>query len=744
MKCFLNLILLFLLLIPPGFAQDYRYQNNPYSRNQARDIDAGSYRRQIGRDQISIPSGYAPSTIQRDPSYSTNRLHDPIYQGPFRLLGSAQVDRQLMKVADAARDASFILGQLAETMSSCLSFGPEQEQRLQEDYSVLDSNPSGQAVSTKFRQAESLIRQAKAEFEAYGQNRYKPHDANDPHIKAGGKLLEQAQEILNGTSSITRKLWDAAVGAAGAAQQLASLIQQLTPPGQQSGQMPPLAPPIYRVVQGNVIPPGNTKSNTGTNQFNPSPGTTNSGNNSPPSNTIPDQSDSPGTFSKPIDTSPNRPMVDNQLKAFAESLRKRAVEGVTEPAQRDKVAKDLSDKFEGIGEGLNEAKEEVKQGATSAFNAAVQQTEAFKSDPVGTLKATAEAAEAFGATFANATESALNAAAQDSGAFNKLLTAAATKAVEASENYSSLSQKEQGKVLGKILFWSANPTGSTQAGQLTAKAFTRAGKVIKPHVGQLSSELKMIAAAGKQKLASGKAKLAQLASNIGNSQRPALATLGPPISRGPPGGSAIDDLYNLMVKGEGTESGGLQGAGRSGNVTSSSIKAGTKIGSVVADDLPINEGWLLDGQKLSEGIKWPARWRKPRSGDFLTSKGKLYFRPNEEARKAFNLKEDVLIPMEKGVPDMKSISHDGINYEFKGHLPGNQRLDIDRFQADLAKKNWKGLNTKSAVKAEFQKENITAHHFGKAPNGNHIFQLVDRERHTAFGHTGYAAKLRTP
>ena len=181
MKCFLNLILLFLLLIPPGFAQDYRYQNNPYSRNQARDIDAGSYRRQIGRDQISIPSGYAPSTIQRDPSYSTNRLHDPIYQGPFRLLGSAQVDRQLMKVADAARDASFILGQLAETMSSCLSFGPEQEQRLQEDYSVLDSNPSGQAVSTKFRQAESLIRQAKAEFEK-SRLLFTPHFDNLPSV----------------------------------------------------------------------------------------------------------------------------------------------------------------------------------------------------------------------------------------------------------------------------------------------------------------------------------------------------------------------------------------------------------------------------------------------------------------------------------------------------------------------------------------------------------------------------------
>ena len=233
---------------------------------------------------------------------------------------------------------------------------------------------------------------------------------------------------------------------------------------------PPVAPPFKKNPQGNTSPTNtsNYQQNGGNNSWKPDP------KNQPPD---------AGTFTKP-----DHPNLDEKLKKFGEALTKRALDRVTDPAERAKIAYNLKEKFDGVGEGLNEAKEEVKQAAASAFNAAVQATEAFKNDPVGTMNAAAEAATKFGEAFAKATESAIDAASV--------------------ANYSNLPPKQQGKILGKAIFWSVNPGGSLEGALLAGQAFNRAGNVLKPHANQLATELKELYSIGKGKLAAAKNKLA--------------------------------------------------------------------------------------------------------------------------------------------------------------------------------------------------------------------------------------------
>lgn len=691
-----KLLILFLALLwilPPASAQDPRQL---YSEQRRRAFGSAD------------PSRNYSSPYQNQNSGFQQFPRDPIYQGHFRLLGNVQVDKELMKTWDAARDAHFILDQVSSNMSSCMQMD-EKDERLQDDFKILESSRTGQAAASRYKQIESIVRQAKAEFDAYQANLTGGHDANNPHVKNGNELLKQARKMLDGTTPFLNKLADAAQGIAGAAAELANMVRQLSGNNTVVNRTPPVAPPFNRIQPVNTTPSngsGNNKPTDPNNSQNPP-----SGSNPP----------SAGTFAKP-----DHPNLDEKLKKFGEALTKRALDSVTDPAERAKIAYNLKEKFDGVGEGLNEAKEEVKQAASSAFNAAVQATEAFKNDPVGTMNAAAEAATKFGEAFAKATESAIDAASKDSQLFDTLLKNAIANAAESVANYSNLPPKQQGKILGKAIFWSVNPGGSLEGAQLAGQAFNRAGNVLKPHANQLAAELKELYSIGKGKLAAAKNKLAQSASRWGN--QPQLAPAGAysgPTSTAWKQALPEEDPFKLFMQAD-----------------SQGLKAGTKIGNVVVDDGPL-AGGIFDGQKVSDGIKWPKGWRKPKAGSFLSSKGKLYFKPNEQFRQQLGLGPDDLIPYtEKGVPDLLKWTRDGVNHRYQGTLTGFSTQDTNLIASKLASENWRGLKTQAEVLREFERMDVTVHHFDILPDGTNVLQLVDRRIHAGIRHTGTSKILR--
>lgn len=356
----------------------------------------------------------------------------------------------------------------------------------------------------------------------------------------------------------------------------------------------------------------------------------------------------------------------------------------------------------------------------------MQATEAFKNDPVGTMNAAAEAATKFGEAFAKATESAIDAASKDSQLFDTLLKNAIANAAESVANYSNLPPKQQGKILGKAIFWSVNPGGSLEGAQLAGQAFNRAGNVLKPHANQLAAELKELYSIGKGKLAAAKNKLAQSASRWGN--QPQLAPAGAysgPTSTAWKQALPEEDPFKLFMQAD-----------------SQGLKAGTKIGNVVVDDGPL-AGGIFDGQKVSDGIKWPKGWRKPKAGSFLSSKGKLYFKPNEQFRQQLGLGPDDLIPYtEKGVPDLLKWTRDGVNHSYQGTLTGFSTQDTNLIASKLASENWRGLKTQAEVLREFERMDVTVHHFDILPDGTNVLQLVDRRIHAGIRHTGTSKMLR--
>jgi|694.fasta_scaffold93980_1 hypothetical protein len=117
------------------------------------------------------------------------------------------------------------------------------------------------------------------------------------------------------------------------------------------------------------------------------------------------------------------------------------------------------EKFEGIGEGLNNAKEKTKAATAGAWTAVTDGTVAnFLAKP-----------NAINGPLFSAIGNAIEAAKEDPNATNKLIEKAGAAIGEASRHYSSLSQKEQGKVIGETMFGSFNPEGSTEAAEAALK-----------------------------------------------------------------------------------------------------------------------------------------------------------------------------------------------------------------------------------------------------------------------------------
>jgi len=113
------------------------------------------------------------------------------------------------------------------------------------------------------------------------------------------------------------------------------------------------------------------------------------------------------------------------------------------------------EKFVGIGEGLNTAKEQTKASAVAAWNAISDGTVAnFLAKP-----------NAINEPVSTAVCKVIEAASEDPNATNKLLARFGQSVGDASQHYSALSYKEQGKVIGETMFGCVNLEGSTDAAE---------------------------------------------------------------------------------------------------------------------------------------------------------------------------------------------------------------------------------------------------------------------------------------
>lgn len=121
---------------------------------------------------------------------------------------------------------------------------------------------------------------------------------------------------------------------------------------------------------------------------------------------------------------------------------------------------DEQQKFLGIGDGLNAAKEEVKKSAVNAASALVDGRAA---------NAVVHAPETIKAV-ATSTAHVAEAIARDPHAPEHAVQALSGMIQKASADYSALSPREKGKVIGEAMFSAVNPEGSTEAASVAMKA----------------------------------------------------------------------------------------------------------------------------------------------------------------------------------------------------------------------------------------------------------------------------------
>lgn len=155
-----------------------------------------------------------------------------------------------------------------------------------------------------------------------------------------------------------------------------------------------------------------------------------------------------------------------KLVAFLQAAAARATDPVGWQAYLDGQVQ----KFIGIGEGLNNAKEHTKSAAVAGWNALTDGTVAnFLAKP-----------NAINDPLFHAVGEALDAMAQDPNAVNHSLERLGTTIMQVSEHYSSLPPREQGHIIGETAFFMVNPEGSTEAG----KAGLKIADAVGTHVDQ--------------------------------------------------------------------------------------------------------------------------------------------------------------------------------------------------------------------------------------------------------------------
>ena len=136
-----------------------------------------------------------------------------------------------------------------------------------------------------------------------------------------------------------------------------------------------------------------------------------------------------------------------------------AVKRAEDPESYHRYMQEEIQKFIGIGEGLNTAKEETKSSAVAAWKALNDGTVAkFLSKPENI---TSPLGRVICTTF--------DTMAKDPQAANKALAHMGEELLKASNSYTALPPREKGHVIGQTMFAMVNPEGSTEAGEAALK-----------------------------------------------------------------------------------------------------------------------------------------------------------------------------------------------------------------------------------------------------------------------------------
>jgi len=168
--------------------------------------------------------------------------------------------------------------------------------------------------------------------------------------------------------------------------------------------------------------------------------------------------ESKSTFSLGMDyeeKAPDTRTPIDKLGDFMQAATRRA----TDPAGWKAWAQGEIDKFGGIGEGLNEAKDETKAAVAAGWKALTDGTVVeFLSQP-----------NAINAPVFKTIANAFDAMSKDPNAVNKAFESLGHVVMKASEGYTNLPNHEKGKVIGKVMFGMVNPEGSTEGAEAALK-----------------------------------------------------------------------------------------------------------------------------------------------------------------------------------------------------------------------------------------------------------------------------------
>ena len=151
--------------------------------------------------------------------------------------------------------------------------------------------------------------------------------------------------------------------------------------------------------------------------------------------------------------------LSQKLANFAQSAQARLMD----PSGRQNYFQGLLDKTLGIGEGLNLAKEEVKDATKLA---AAKAWTALNDGSVASFMAKPNA---INEPLFRTIGGCLDAIRKDPNAVNKVLTIMGRELEDASNKYSRMTPHERGVQDGKAMFFFFNPSGSTEGGELALK-----------------------------------------------------------------------------------------------------------------------------------------------------------------------------------------------------------------------------------------------------------------------------------
>ncbi len=264
------------------------------------------------------------------------------------------------------------------------------------------------------------------------------------------------------------------------------------------------------------------------------------------------------------------PTFQQKLSNFVQSAEARLLD----PAGQQKYFQGQIDKIQGIGDGLNIAKEEMKDAGRKAW-------EALQDGSVAMFLARPNA---INDPLFHAIGKSFDAMKRDPHTVNHVLEHLGHELITANEKYNTLSEHDKGVEIGKAMFFFVNPEGSSEGGATALKVADR----VATHVDAAATKAIDHTVEASTKMASRAVEAAQeakqfIAESMQHGQmKPALAggpgnAFEPHVSQPKP---KLNDHTMAMSSdgiGEGAAGDGLANAGKAGELSASDAAAGDAV-----------------------------------------------------------------------------------------------------------------------------------------------------------------------